>query len=251
MLVLAQSGDGKRPLGAVAQLNDRFGDASDPWLIKCAARGTFEEVWWLLRSGDADAALAASDTLINRFEQERNPKARNALGEVLSSTASQLASAGELRRQPLALAMLVLLPLRDAASSAYTSAKARLPATPAALRHAHPSTRLVGLMTKSNSLRRRLDQALRIYDLLIANFDSSEDPSLHKLAVGAKLNRGTILSVLGRARTARSAWRDIYALTPTELAMITTTAQAHPDGGYDSTAVAARVSGFLCKRLDV
>jgi hypothetical protein len=239
---LRRCGDGERLLAAVARLDDRFGDASDPWLIKCAARGTLEEVAWLVRSGDPDAALAASETLINRFEREHNSEVREALGETLFRTASQLAWGPGGWRQPLMVAMLALSPLSDAATSAYNrSVRAWIPATPAALRHVRASAPSVGLMTRSNSLRRRLDRALRIYDLLIAHFDSSEDPSLHKLAVGAKLNRGTMLSVLGRARMARSAWRDIYALTPTELAMITTTAHADPDGGYDSTATVAAI----------
>lgn len=240
---LRRSGDGERLLAAVAQLNDRFGDASDPWLSQCAARGPFEQVWWCLRSGDTSAALAASEALISRFERGDNLDVRDGLGETLLWTASQLAWTGPLGSQPLLMAVLSVSPLVDATASAFAWVIARSTAAHVALPHTHWPTPVADLITETKSRRQRLEQALRIYELLIANYDDRLDPSLHKLAVGAKLNRGMVLNALGRHRSARSAWRDIFALSPTELAMITTTAQPHPDGGYTITQqVAAIVS---------
>jgi tetratricopeptide (TPR) repeat protein len=234
---LRRGGDGVRLLAAAAQLNDLYGDSPDPWLSQCAASGQFDEVCWFLQSGDPGAALEASQKLINRFERVHDPEVRAGLGLYLLRTASHLAWSGSLGREPLTATTLVLSPLSDAATSTANWVSARTPITPSLRTRAWATN----LIPDFHQRRERLEQALHIYDLLIAHYASNHDPAVHQFAVAAKLNRGVILMVLGRVRSARKAWRDTFGLSPTELAMITDSATGHPDGGYGITDTIASI----------
>lgn len=186
---LRKSGDGRQLIAAVAELQDQFGDASAPWLARCAARGLFEQIAWLVQARATETALAVSETLISRFDDAASLEVRDALAESLSWSASHLAGGAWRGR------------------------------------------------------RRRICQAVRMYELLIANFADSPDPALHKLAVSAKLNRAPLTIMLARPRSAWSAFTEVFALDQSDLAEITTSAELAPGGGYYKTAELAAVIG--------
>jgi hypothetical protein len=89
--------------------------------------------------------------------------------------------------------------------------------------------------------RRRLLQAVRVYDLLVGRFRAAEDPALRKVATGAAINRAVSLVVLERFTQARAAFRDLFSEHDLGLVEIVNSARPGQDGSYNPTDRAAAI----------
>jgi hypothetical protein len=88
--------------------------------------------------------------------------------------------------------------------------------------------------------RRRLLQALRVYDELIERFRDAQDPAVRKVATDAAINRAVSLVVLGRFPQAHAAFSDLFSEHDLGLVGIVNGARSREDG-YNPTERAAAI----------
>jgi D-serine deaminase-like pyridoxal phosphate-dependent protein len=186
------------------QLEDQDGEdgpPDDPLRRARIARELQTDAIDSVKLGQVDEAIAVSDQLMGLFAREREPLALAVVADSLVGTASVLAWT---RRTDQSVAGETLSRVTTFGRSlflAHRSASAEPP--------------------PDRDRRRKLEQALKIDDALIARLGESPDRELHRIVVEANINRCGTLLLLGHVKRSASLFNDLLE---------------HPDPAYAQIA---------------
>jgi tetratricopeptide (TPR) repeat protein len=173
-------------LGVVEELVGRYAGSGDRYLRGVVARTLVYQVYWLLVAGRVDAAIAASDALSERFQAEEEPDMMRRVGD------------------PLVQAGRSLGWVIDAEAGWKAHAVMDLTAVASAIGLLDRDRRLWprALWREMRVRRRRLDQAGRIFDLLIDRLSDLDDPDLKDMLVVTRMDLAAVQIRTGRVRDA-------------------------------------------------
>jgi tetratricopeptide (TPR) repeat protein len=185
---------GAEALHVSEELIARYDGATDPYLSFAVAHALRCQVYWLLAGGRVEEAIAAGQRLSDRFQtaEER---------DMLLRVGSPLVEAGH--------SLASLIPPEQGAQA---RAVLRLTALASALRllERDRDRRPRGLWQQMAARRQRVDQAERIFDLVLARVHDLDDPELAHLAVVARTYLSAAHMLSGRfslsVSTMNAAW---------------------------------------------
>jgi tetratricopeptide (TPR) repeat protein len=183
-------------LGVVEELVGRYAGSQDRYLRGVVARTLGSQVYWLLAAGRVDAAIAASDALSERFQAEEEPDMMRRVGDPLVGAGCSLGWVIDAEAGWKAHAVMAL--------TTFASATRLLDRD----RRLWPRA----LWREMRVRRRRLDQAERIFDLLIDRLSDLDDPDLKDMLVVTRTNLAAVQIGTGRVRdtvrTMEVAWAE-------------------------------------------
>jgi hypothetical protein len=233
---LASSPRPERLVEAVDALPVQFGDSTDPKFRSHVASALRSTADWLLLIGSVDLAIVVTDELLTRFEREGNPVALASTGRSLVTSASALSwdvglgtSAARTRLGKLAIL----------ADGLWAAGK------PSVRRTAREPGRASLLFRASRhrlDLRRvRLEQAVKLDDLVIERLRYAADPALRRIAIEAKVNRGASLFLLGRFKRSFADWGELVPMNDPASAEAGSETNARGDQEYVEQLVTAKL----------
>jgi hypothetical protein len=178
-----------------------------------------------LRLGRSAEALTVANRQLVLLAQHHDDELSEELGDSLMGTASALAwtprSEQSVADQALSrVVTLVRSPLARVAPRLHRVGPAR-----------------------DRQWRQRLEQALKIDDALIAQFDQSVDPELHRIATEARINRCGSLFFLGHLRQSAAIFMGLLS-RPDDPALISIAGRAN---GHTAKVVEQRIAAVLMK----
>lgn len=155
----------------------KLNDLTHPSAADCRARRLQREAWSLIRAGRGDDAIVVAEGLMELFASETGNDAHVALGDTLAAAASAVAFTDRagLNRIQQTLRRLRLIVVGVCGPVA-------------GYRSSNPAVA---------QQRWRLQQALRIDDVLIARLGGLPDPASHRTVVQVSINRAVSLFLLG------------------------------------------------------
>ena len=242
---LGERGDPERLLAVGAELQLRYADADDDYLLAAARLWMSDAVWTLLRSGRVPDAIAVSEQLIASFECERDPTVLARVGDALFDVGTWLAWGEPLKARPLTFVVLWALAIGDAIERV----------SPLALPRASGAGNAVGWVGDRVSHHLRLGgwrcrrerwlQALRSFDVLIERLRDAQQDELQKLLAKAELSRGVALICLGRLGEGRRTFNDVFDGDQQGVTAIVRDARVRDDGRHSPTDLAAAAVSTL------